>query len=70
MKIEYEHYGSIMSVYSLWFQEEDGWLVVNNGNAVSRNKVLPDEPHSPLAHLEDTLEGESYSSGAYASKCR
>jgi hypothetical protein len=40
-------------------QEKSRWLVTNGCVLQQpRSTVLIDEPHIPLAHLEDTLEGE------------
>jgi hypothetical protein len=41
-------------------QEEGRWLVTNGYvlQKPPRNMMLIDEPPIPLAHLEDTLEGE------------
>jgi hypothetical protein len=50
-------------------QEKSRWLVTNGCvlQQQPRNTVLIDEPHIPLAHLEDTLEGEYVTSGVHVS---
>jgi hypothetical protein len=51
-------------------QEKSRWLVTNGcvqQQQQPRSTVLIDEPHIPLAHLEDTLEGEYVTSVVHVS---
>lgn len=61
------HVQQTLTLRHICSQEESRWLVTNGYVLPQppRNTVLIHEPHIPLAHLEDTLEGEYVTSVVY-----